>query len=136
MGLEFGAGLLATLFPARRLPLPTDRHVFATAVVALPGHARPTLGHEQELHTVRADVLPNLVCMFSKDPSQRFGHADLRQSNFGGDAALRPAIEGEFENAFVTAHPHRRGVIAVLTPAGRPRAARGHARFRPPRPAA
>ena len=52
-----------------------------------------------------------------EDAPEGLGHPALREPDLGGDLALAPALEYQFQDAFIATHPRDGGFVALLAAA-------------------
>ena len=86
--------------PAANLALPARGHVRLTARVPLPGRPRPALRQQHQLDPGGLGLLRQGGQPAREDAPEGLGYPALRESDLGGDLALAPALESQFQEAF------------------------------------
>ena len=93
----------------RHLALPACGHVRLTARVPLPVCPRAALRQQHQLDPGGLGLLRQGGLPSREDAPEGLGHPGLREPDLGGDLALAPALEGQFQEAFIATHPRDGG---------------------------
>ena len=101
----------------RHLALPARGHVRLTARVPLPGTRARRSASSTSLVRARLGLLRHGGQLSREDAPEGLGHPGLREPDLGGDPALAPALEGQFQEAFIPTHPRDGGFVALLAAA-------------------